>query len=322
MDVKGMRAQLLTLLLIIPLLATFGAAQTGPPSDPFGWNLTIIDSNDGPHYDLSVDGEVTVEFFIENTGLTNIQVAIEYETPFNASSDGPTSESIGAGENETFTVKLTGVDVRTNAAGLAASLKIEATLEMRAGTPIGSGDSRSDEVDIRIPRIYLLMVGDPTVALEFNSGTVMDFNLEVTNHGNSDDRIGDVEIEDDCPLLDVSVDEASDLEKVLKPQMDQNPGTAKLGFILDISAAHPPRACDIDISISSHGSKAENTLVWVETTVRIEIIGGDSSEEIVDDSPKDPTIVTKTNVPAPGIFYLFLSSLLAFSVASNRKSHP
>ena len=319
MDVKEMRASLLTLLIIAPLLATIGTAQPGIPSDPFGWNLTIIDSNDGAHHDLSIDGEVTVEFFIENTGLTNIQVGIEYETPFNASSDGPSTESIEAGENETFTVKLTGVDVRTNAAGLVASLKIEATLETRAGTPIGSGDSRSDEADIRIPRIYQLMVAEPTVALEFNSGTVMDFDLEVTNHGNSEDRIGDVEIEDDCPLLYVSVDETSDLEKTLKPQMDQNPGIAKLGFILDISAAHPPRACNIDISISSHGSKSQNTLVWAEITVSIEVVGVDPSEEIEDDSPNDPTIVTKTSVPAPGIFYLLLSSLLAFSVTSKRK---
>ena len=317
-----MRPRLLTLLLIAPLLATIVGAQPGIPSDPFGWDLTIIEPSNGPDYDLSSEGEVTVEFFIENTGLTDIQVAIDYESPFNASSDGPSQESIGAGENETFTVKLTGVDVISNTAGLAASLKIEATLESRAGTPIGSGDARSDEVDIRIPRIYLLMVEDPTVALEFNSGTTMDFDLEVTNHGNSDDRIGDVEIEDDCPLLSISVDEGSDLEKVMKPQMDQNPGMAKLGIILDISAAHPPRACDIDIRISSHGSKSENTLVWVETTVRIEVVGGEPSEDVEDDSPNDPTIVTKTNVPAPGVFYLLLSSLLAFGVASNRKYNP
>ena len=145
-----MRPQLLTLLLIAPLLATAISAQPGIPTDPFGWDLTIIEPSDGTDYDFSHEGEVTVEFFIENTGLTDIQIAIDYESPFNASSDGPNQESIGAGENETFTVKLTGVDVITNTAGLAASLKIEATLESRAGTPIGSGDSRSDEVDIRI----------------------------------------------------------------------------------------------------------------------------------------------------------------------------
>ena len=319
MDVKWMRARLLIFLLVAPLLATVTTAQNDPPSEPFGWDLTIIEPNDGPNYDLSTDGEVTVEFFIENTGLTEIQVAIEYDAPFNASSDGPTEESIGAGENETFTVKLTGVNVITNTAGLTASLKIEATLETRAGAPIGSGDSRSDEVDIRIPRIYQLMIGDPVVALDFNSGTMMDFQLEVTNHGNSEDRIGDVEIEDDCPLLSVSVDEASDLDKVMKPQMDQNPGVANLKIILDISAAHPPRACDIDIGVSSHGSKAEGTMVWVETTVRIEVIGGESEEDTEDNTPNDPTIVTKTNVPAPGVFYLLLSTLLAFSVASKRK---
>ena len=322
MDVNEMRAQLLIFLLVAPLLATATTAQTDLPTDPFGWDLTIIEPNDGPDYDLSTDGGVTVEFFIENTGLTDIQVDIEYEVPFNASSDGPTGESIGAGENETFTVKLTGVDVITNTAGLAASLKIEATLETRAGTPIGSGDSRSDEVDVRIPRIYQLMIGEPTVALDFNSGTMMDFDLEVTNHGNSDDRIGDVEIEDDCPLLSISVDETSDLEKVLKPQMDQNPGAANLKIILDISAARPPRACDIDIRVSSHGSKAEGTMVWIETTVRIEVIGGESEEDIEDNSPNDPTIVTKTNVPAPSIFYLLLSTLLASGVASKRKKNP
>ena len=322
MDVNWMRPRLLTLLLIAPLLTTVISAQPGIPTDPFGWDLTIIEPSDGPNYDLSPAGEVTVEFFIENTGLTEIQIAIDYESPFNASSDGPNQESIGAGENETFTVKLTGVDVITNTAGLAASLKIEATLESRAGAPIGSGDTRSDEVDIRIPRIYLLMVGEPTVALEFNSGTIMDFDLEVTNHGNSDDRIGDVEIDDDCQLLSISVDEASDLEKVMKPQMDQNPGAANLKLILDISSAHPPRACDIDIRISSHGSKSENTLVWVETTVRIEVVGGNPTEDLEDDSPNDPTIVTKTSVPDPGVFYLLLSSLLAFGVASNRKLSP
>ena len=72
----------------------------------------------------------------------------------------------------------------------------------------------------------------------------------------------------------------------------------------------------------SHGSKSENTLVWVETTVRIEVVGSEPSEDVEDDSPNDPTIVTKTNVPAPGVFYLLLSSLLAFGAASNRKNKP
>ena len=93
--------------------ASLVAAPPASGQDLESWELGIKYPGEDPtnSFVLSDVGSTKVEFFIENSGLTEITVQFEYNIPFGGSHDGPEEESISSGSNETFDLRISGIDV-------------------------------------------------------------------------------------------------------------------------------------------------------------------------------------------------------------------
>ena len=102
------------------------------PSPP-GWDLGIDypqEDEDEP-FKLNNGGSVIVSFFVSNDELLPITVDFTYEVPFEGEFDGPESETIGAGNNKTFSLSISGIDVRDNPAETTEEFSITAILVSR-----------------------------------------------------------------------------------------------------------------------------------------------------------------------------------------------
>ena len=98
-------------LMIVCSLTTVNA-QIG------SWEMGIEypqDNEDVP-FNVKQDGTASVEFFVSNDELVDIVVEFEYEIPFEGEANGPESETIGSGENKTFTMSISGIVVWSFAA--------------------------------------------------------------------------------------------------------------------------------------------------------------------------------------------------------------
>ncbi len=76
------------------------------------WELGIDypqDNEDMP-FSVGTDGGVSIQFFVNNEELVDIGVEFDYEIPFGGEDDGPESETIGAGDNKSFTLTVSGAD--------------------------------------------------------------------------------------------------------------------------------------------------------------------------------------------------------------------
>ena len=149
------RYLILGIALLVVCSSTTAHAQFG------SWELGIDypqDIEDVP-FDVKVDGTASVVFFVSNEEIVDIVVEFEYEVPFEGEGEGPESETIGAGENKSFTLGISGIDVWSYAADSKEEFSIRANLVSRAGLPVGlPGENREATGELRIPTIYSLEV--------------------------------------------------------------------------------------------------------------------------------------------------------------------
>ena len=90
--------------------------------------------------------------------MFEIEVSFVYEIPFDGEGDGPESEKIQAGENETFTLTIENIDVFDFAANSVEEMKITASLVTRAGVQVLIPENQEAMADLKIPTIYSILV--------------------------------------------------------------------------------------------------------------------------------------------------------------------
>ena len=121
-------------------LALLLLASATPVQGQLGaWDLGIEYPGDNEDMPFNVDkgGRSTIQFFVNNDEFQDIEVEFEYDIPFAGEADGPESETISGGSNETFTLSVSGIDVWNYAADSKGEFTITANLVSRAGLPIG-----------------------------------------------------------------------------------------------------------------------------------------------------------------------------------------
>ena len=70
----NVRAKLLTLLLVLAMMPFSATAQDDPPDIPAGWEIGIDSPQDtAPIFEIGLDGEVSVKFWIDNQNLASIK---------------------------------------------------------------------------------------------------------------------------------------------------------------------------------------------------------------------------------------------------------
>ena len=260
---------------------------------------------------LSDDGSIKVEFFVENSGLTEITVQFEYNIPFGGSHEGPEEESISSGANDTFDLKISGIDVLSQDAEKKEKFSITATITARQGIPDPLSSSQNREGDLEIPSIFDLVVdiSDPFGPMNAGSDTIL--TVTVRNNGNAQDGVAEVDVRDDCPLLTTD----NGLEALLSGNIES--GRSKDADLkVTASESHPKRHCDITISVTSKRNGASGAS---EDEVRVTVEPpptGDSSSGGQDNDVSDTEDSIESNLSAPGLGVLSFGLLAALAYAN------
>ena len=294
-------------------------ACTAPVQGQLGsWELGINypqDNEDVP-FSVGTDGGVAIQFFVNNEELVDIGVEFDYEIPFGGEADGPESETIGAGDNKSFTLTVSGIDVWSHAADSKEEFIISATLVSRAGLPISlPGEGQEAGGDLKIPTIYSLEVDISDPIGPMNAGTDVILTVTVTNKGNVQDKAGEVEVSDNCPLLTTD----NGLDSLMTSNIGSGQST-EANLIATASESHPRRNCKIEVSVSSNGAmnSGGSEIADDDTTVTVEPPLDEPEENNNPDDSSDPVEVVSSSLPAPGIATLICALAIA-ALASPRR---
>ena len=282
------------------------------------WELGINypDDDSANPFEISPEGSVNVEFFIENSGITEITVQLEYEIPFGGEFDAPEEESIPSGTNKSFDLKISGIDVQAFDAEKKEKFSITGTISSRQGVPDLTASSQNREGDLEIPTIFAISVeiSDPFGSMNSGSETIL--IVTVRNDGNGQDGVGEVLVEDDCPLLTSD----NGLDSLTIGNIDSGK-TKDAELRLIASESHPRRHCDITVTVSSKRALNQGINAIGQDEVRVSVEpppkgeSGDSGEE--ETNPSDSEDSIKSNLPAPGIISLI--SAIFMSIFYPRK---
>ena len=309
------RQFILGIAILIVCSSTTVNAQFG------SWELGIEfpqDNEDVP-FDLRQDGTASVVFFVSNEELVDIVVEFEYDIPFEGEADGPESETIGAGENKSFTLGISNIDVWGYSADTKEEFSIKGNLVSRAGLPVGlPGENREATGDLRIPTIYSLEVDISDPVGPMNAGSDAIFRVSVVNRGNVPDKVGDVEVTDNCPLLTTN----NGMDSLMTQNIAAGQ-TIEADLVVTASESHPKRNCKIEVSISSNGAmnSGESSVVSDDTTISIEPPlqnGGDDGGGGEDGDPDDGSEVVNSSLPSLGIMHVTAALAVAAKYARKR----
>jgi hypothetical protein len=306
----------MTLLLVLAMVPFSATAQDDTPDIPAGWEIGIESPQDTePIFELGLDGEVSVKFWIDNQNLASINLDIEFEIPFDGSANGPETVDVGGQTNKSFEFTIKQIDVAEFAASQSDRFIVTGTVTGYAGLPLSTGgDSKDGEGNVTIPMVVDLTIELAEATGPLNAGTVSSLEVIVSNEGNAVDSVHKVTVTDSCPLLDVGG--AEELESIAI-EMGNN-----LTQILNISTSnsHPTKNCVIEISIQSRGdidAGRSQTADSDESTVSIVEDRGDNSDgddtpNNDDDASNDGDVISQNWTPIwPGaaIFALFFAAL-------------
>ena len=298
------------LLGVILALSLFSATPT-TAQELESWELGINypgEDSTNPFL-LSSEGSAKVEFFVENSGFTEITVEFEFSIPFSGNHEAPEGETISAGSNESFDLKINGIDVLTHDAEKKEKFSITATITARQGVPDPLSSPQNREGDLEIPSIFDLTVDIAEPFGPMNAGSDTILTVTVTNNGNAQDGVGEVDVKDDCPLL--STDDGLDL--LLSGNIEA--GKEKDADLrVTASESHPKRHCDITVTVTSKREVSEGGNAMAEDEVRVSVEpppsedSGSSSQEGGGSSTEDSV---ESNLPAPGIIVTLSGFLVA-----------
>ena len=142
-----------------------------------------------------------------------------------------------------------------------------------------------------------------------NAGSDVILSVTVTNSGNVQDKVGEVEVSDNCPLLTTD----NGLDSLMTSNIA--PGQAvEANLIATASESHPRRNCKIEVSVSSNGAmnSSGSEIAEDDTTVTIEPPLAEPDEDDDPGGDSDPVEVVSSSLPAPGLATILCASALAF----------
>ena len=265
---------------------------------------------------LSSEGSAKVEFFVENSGLTDITVEFEFSIPFSGNHEAPEGETISAGSNESFDLKISGIDALTHDAEKKEKFSITATITARQGVPDPLSSSQNREGDLEIPSIFDLAVDITEPFGPMNAGSDTILTVTVTNNGNAQDGVGEVDVKDDCPLLSTN----DGLDLLLSGNIEA--GKEKdANLRVTASESHPKRHCDITVTVTSKREMGGGGNAIAEDEVRVSVEPPpteDSESDSQEGGGSSTGDSVKSNLPAPGII-VALSGLLGALICPRKE---
>jgi len=303
-------------LITAIIIATIPNSMAQPEPSLGNWELGIEypDEDDSNPFVVSEAGMASITMFVDNQGLLSVKVAFEYEFPFDAEIMGaPEDATIEPGNNDSFTIMVRGIDVYEIDAGKIESFTITANLQERNGMPVIIPESQEKIGDLEIPEIFLLNVEIADPVGPMNSGTDSILKVTVTNEGNSRDKVRELEVTDDCPLMTTD----SGLDALLTRNIEKG-GKTTADLKVTASESHPQRNCRVEVTVASDG--ADGSQLSTDFT-RITVEQPPTNNQDPDDpgDEEDPVEVVTSNLPAPGISVILCSLIGALIVNARRR---
>ena len=303
-------------LLVLMGLPAVQAQDMQGPSWEMGW-VTDVD----PKYvvDLEEDWDLTGELvvYVSNDGPATLNLALSYDFdedgPF--SFDGPDNLEVAGNTNDTFTISITGVDAQTvRAFSPSSSLELTVTGEEK----VGDSTLRSQEVsaDITVPRMFRLIPNLIAPTDTLFSGSWVDFTLEVSNLGNTQDAItmGEATVRS-CPHL--SVTGLEQLENTVVQVTNANGDNAVVFTLrLEASTSHQERTCEVSIAVESEGDESQRS-----STINVDVLAPEISETIneEEDEENQPLVPDSSSLPRVSLFDVLTVTLVALLITRWRR---
>ena len=294
------------------------SAQQEPELGNWQLGIKYIGDNDATAFVISENGERAIEFYVHNTEMFEVEVSFEYELPFEGSADGPETEKIQAGDNETFTLNIENIDVFNFDANSKEEMKITASLVTRAGIAVLIPENQESTGDLEIPTVHSISVDLAEPAGAMNAGTDMVLRVTVTNNGNIKDKVGEIDLSDNCPLMTLD----NGLDKLLVTDLEKGQ-SSNADLKITASESHPRKNCKLEITVHSNGAmnsgkskiSEDETSITVEPPLTKPVDNQDSN-----DDEESITQVVDSRLPASGISIVLFSSFMAlFYIARNKK---
>lgn len=270
---------ILPMLITVALLSCVQISQAQDmqgPSWEMGW-VTDVD----PKYvvDLEDDWDLTGELvvFVSNDGpaALNLDITYDYDEDGPFSFDGPDSIEVAGNTNDTFRISITGAESDVVRA-FSPSSSVE--LVVLGEEKVGDSTLRSQEVsaDVTVPRMYRLMPNAVAPTDVLFAGSWVDFTLEVSNLGNTQDAItmGEATVRS-CPHLTVTG--LDQLDDTVVPVTNTN-GDNKATFTLrlEASSSHQERTCEVSIAVESEGDNTQRS-----STFNVDVKAPSTDEPVV-----------------------------------------
>ena len=306
-----MKSRIIVLSVITMMLLPVLPGVVAQPEPSIGnWELGIDypKEDDSNPFVVSIAGSTLINFWVANDGLFNIKVTFEYEVPWDAQFSGPESATIGPGANTSFSMMVAGIDVYSIDAMTKDAFTISANLEERSGIPAVIPENQEKTGDLEIPEIFQLNVDIADAVGPINAGTDTVLRVTVTNRGNARDKIREIDISDDCPLLTTD----GGLDVLLSRNIEKGASTTADLKVM-VSESHPKRNCRIEVTIASDGADSAQ-LSTDFTRVNVEPPPTQQNDPEDPGDSNDPVEVVTSNLPAPGLSVV-LSILIGALIA-------
>jgi len=306
-----MKSRIIVLSVITMMLLPVLPGVVAQPEPSIGnWELGVDypKEDDSNPFVVSIGGSALINFWVANDGLFNIKVTFEYEVPWDAQFSGPESATIGPGANTSFSMMVAGIDVYSIDAMTKDAFTISANLEERSGIPAVIPENQEKTGDLEIPEIFQLKVDIADAVGPINAGTDTVLRVTVTNRGNARDKIREIDISDDCPLLTTD----GGLDVLLSRNIEKGASTTADLKVM-VSESHPKRNCRIEVTIASEGADGAQ-LSTDFTRVNVEPPPTQQNDPDDPEDSTDPVEVVTSNLPAPGLSVV-LSILIGALIA-------
>ncbi|MDG1525449.1 MAG: hypothetical protein P8Q90_05215, partial [Candidatus Thalassarchaeaceae archaeon] len=192
-----------------------------------------------------------IRFWIRNDNLVgDIEISLEYESSADAILNGEESVTVSSGTNDTFTLKLSEIDVWNTVAGTVFDFEIDGELTSWGMAPlILPVSSQSVDGEVVVPMLHRWDVEFEEIGHPVNAGTEFNLQVDLKNVGNTADSFSSASIEDNCPVLTVDDEPLQAMKGVVT-----QPGIANsITLVFDASSTHPTRKCEIEVEIKSTG---------------------------------------------------------------------
>jgi hypothetical protein len=283
------------------------------------WELGIkylADDESNP-FVIAENGEQSIEFYVHNTEIFEVEVSFTYDLPFDGSADGPENEKIQPGDNETFTLNIKDVDVFDFDANSLEEMKITASLVSRASIAVLIPENQEVLADLKIPMIHSITVDIADPVGPMNAGTDMILRVSVTNTGNIKDKVGEIDLSDNCPLMTSD----NGLDKLLVTDLEKGQ-SSNADLKITASESHPRKNCKLEITVYSNGAmnSGSSKISEDETSITVEppLTKPVDNKPNPDDQNSDLEVVD-SNLPTAGLNTILLSTCIALFYSNSNK---